>query len=323
MSKKERVCVMTKKERVMAAIDGRPVDRVPSGFWLHFPEDCFYGDAAVEAHLDFFQKTGTDIQKIMNENLVPCDIPIQKAADWKNLKPFHRQSPFIVNQVEIIQRILDKTGGEGLTLATVHGIVASAWHARGGSAGYETGGGLLAAHLREDPQAVAYGWSVIGEGLAILAEACLEAGADGIYYAALGGEEYLFTDEEFETFIKPHDLKILEAAKGSRYNLLHICKDRLRLERYRDYPCAAVNWGVYEQNLSLLEGAALFKDRAILGGLDDRSGVLVDGSEEEIRQAVRKVLGQMQGRRFVLGADCTLPTEIDYNRIRTAVEAVK
>ena len=72
-----------------------------------------------------------------------------------------------------------------------------------------------------------------------------------------------------------------------------------------------------------MEGAALFKDRAILGGLDDRSGVLVDGSEEEIRQAVRKVLGQMQGRRFVLGADCTLPTEIDYNRIRTAVEAVK
>ncbi len=316
-------CFMTEKERVIAAINGQPVDHTPSGFWLHFPESCFFGDAAVQAHLDFFEKTGTDIQKIMNENLVPCDIPIKKAADWKNLKSFSRKSPFIVNQVEIIQRILDKTGGEGLTLATIHGIVASAWHARGGSAGYETGSGLLAAHLREDPQAVSYGWQVISDGLAILTEACLEAGADGIYYAALGGEECLFTDEEFQTYIKPHDLKILQAAKASSCNLLHICKDRLKLDRYRDYPCAAVNWGVYEQNLSLLEGAKLFDDRAILGGLDDRSGVLVDGSEEQIREAVHQLLREMEGRRFILGADCTLPTEIDYGRIRTAVEAAK
>ena len=314
---------MTTKERVIAAIEGRPVDRVPSGFWLHFPETCFHGDAAVQAHVDFFRETGTDIQKIMNENLVPCDIPIQKASDWKNLKPFHRQSPFIVEQVDLIKRILDKTGGEGMTLATVHGIVASAWHARGGSAGYETGSGLLAAHLREDPKAVSYGWEIISDGLAILAEACLEAGADGIYYAALGGESYLSTDDEFETYIKPHDLKILKAAEKSPYNVLHICKDRLNLARYKDYPFAVVNWGVYEQNPSLLDGAALFPDRVILGGLDDRAGVLVDGSEEQIRDAVHQLLHTMEGRRFLLGADCTLPTEISYSRIRTAVEAVK
>ncbi len=314
---------MTKKERVIAAIQGQPVDRVPSGFWLHFPPDCFSGEAAVKAHLDFFRETGTDIQKIMNENLVPCDIPIQTAADWKRLKPFHRDSPFIVNQVELIQRILDKTGGEGLTLATVHGIVASAWHARGGSAGYETGSGLLAAHLRENPQAVAEGWKVIADGLAILADACLEAGADGIYYAALGGERYLFTEEEFQTYVKPYDLQILQAADRSAYNVLHLCKDQLNLSRYQDYPGAVVNWGVYEQNPSLQEGEKWFADRVLLGGLDDRAGVLVDGSEQQIQAEVQRVLDQMQGRRFILGADCTLPTEIDYRRIRTAVEATK
>ncbi len=314
---------MTKKERAIAAIEGRPVDHIPSGFWLHFPESCFYGDAAVQAHLDFFRETGTDIQKIMNENLVPCDIPIRKAGDWKNLRPFNRQSPFIVNQVDMIKRILDRTGGEGLTLATIHGIVASAWHARGGSAGYETGSGLLAEHLRENPSAVSYGWEIISDGLEILTQACLEAGADGIYYAALGGESYLFTDEEFETYIKPHDLKILKAAEKSCYNVLHICKDRLNLKRYQGYPCAVVNWGVYERNPSLLEGAAMFPDKAILGGLDDRAGVLVDGTKEQIQKEVRQVLHIMEGHRFLLGADCTLPTEIAYDRIRTAVEAVK
>ena len=120
---------MTKKERVLAVLRGETPDRIPAGFWLHFPERAFHGDEAVKAHLDFFEKTGTDIQKIMNEYVVPCDIPIKKAADWKNLKPFTRQSPFITGHVEMIKRILDKTGGEGLTLATIHGIVASAQEA--------------------------------------------------------------------------------------------------------------------------------------------------------------------------------------------------
>ena len=35
---------MTNRENVIAAVRGEPVDRVPAGFWLHFPEDCFYGE---------------------------------------------------------------------------------------------------------------------------------------------------------------------------------------------------------------------------------------------------------------------------------------
>ena len=54
---------MTKKERVIAAIKGQPVDRIPSGFWLHFPESCFYGDAAVQAHLKFFRETESTVYK--------------------------------------------------------------------------------------------------------------------------------------------------------------------------------------------------------------------------------------------------------------------
>ena len=314
---------MTKKERVFAVLRGETPDRIPAGFWLHFPESAFHGDEAVKAHLDFFEKTGTDIQKIMNEYVVPCDIPIKKAADWKNLKPFTRQSPFITGHVEMIKRILDKTGGEGLTLATIHGIVASAWHARGGTAGYETGSQLLADHLREDPEAVSYGWNIISDALVILVEEVLKAGVDGIYYAALGGEKYLFTEEEFEKYVKPHDLKIMKAASASNCNILHICKDRINLERYLDYPFAAINWAINEQNPTLSEGAKLFPGKVILGGLDDRAGVIVDGSDEEIKAAVKGVMNEMAGHPFILGADCTLPTEIDYHRIRTAVEAVK
>ena len=63
------------------------------------------------------------------------------------------------------------------------------------------------------------------------------------------------------------------------------------------------------------------EDRVVLGGLDDRAGVLVDGSLEDIEQQVHKILRENGTQRFILGADCTLPTDISLERIAKAVEA--
>lgn len=314
---------MTKKQNVLAAIEGRAVEGIPAGFWLHFPAGCECGDASFGAHMDFFAKTGTDITKIMNESIVPYEYHIRCAADWRQLKPFTKNSPWIKNQIELSKRIIDAVGEDGFVLQTVHGIVASAWHARGGSDGYDPGKkDVLANWLREDPEAVCCGWDVITDGLCILVEECERIGIDGIYYAALGGEDYLFTDEEHEKYIKPRDIRIINAAKSSKV-FLHICKDHINLDRFVDYPCDVVNWGTHDANPGLEEGAAKFPDKVILGGLQDRKGVLVDGSTDDIACEARGIAARMAHRRFMLGADCTLPTEINYARIRAAAEAVK
>ena len=56
------------------------------------------------------------------------------------------------------------------------------------------------------------------------------------------------------------------------------------------------------------------------GGLDNH-GVLVEGSLEAIRQETLKIIEAMGKRGFMLGADCTVPGEIDWARLRAAVEA--
>ena len=56
---------MTKRERVIAAIQGKEVDHVPVGFSLHFPADAAKGEKGVQSHLEFFRQTDTDIIKIM------------------------------------------------------------------------------------------------------------------------------------------------------------------------------------------------------------------------------------------------------------------
>ena len=54
-----------------------------------------------------------------------------------------------------------------------------------------------------------------------------------------------------------------------------------------------------------------------MGGLD-RHGIIVDGSEDEIQAAVHNVLCDAP-ERFILGADCTLPGDVDWDNIRTAI----
>ena len=54
--------------------------------------------------------------------------------------------------------------------------------------------------------------------------------------------------------------------------------------------------------------------------MDDR-GVVVNGTPEAIRAAVRAVIADFGTQGLILGADCTFPTDIPVDNIRTAVEA--
>lgn len=315
---------MNKRERVLAALQGKSVDHVPALFSLHFPKEVAQGAAAVNAHVDFFRQTGCDVVKVMNENLMPFIGPLQTQDDWRKVQAYDGSAPFITRQLDMLKRILDEVGGEGFSVATIHGVCASSIHPIEAAHGYERTRELLCQTLRENRGLMLDVHKRVTDTMCELAHACIKAGADGIYYAALGGEKHYYTDGEFADCIKPYDLQIMQAAReaGGRV-FLHICKENIEMSRYADYGAYAdvVNWGVYETGFSLAQGRELFPGSAILGGLANRSGVLVHGSDEEIAAEVRCVIDAFGNRRFLLGADCTLPTEISYSKIAAAVRA--
>lgn len=316
------ICDMDRKT-VTNVILGKEVDCVPAGFWFHFPAEQHSGDAAVQAHLDLAKAIDLDMLKIMTESLMPYG-DIRCAADWKKLKPFTRQSPFIVEQIDLMKRVCDKLGDDKALLATVHGVWASMFHIFNGPDCYEERRDALAATLREDRDAFRHGLYVVTDGLSLLIDEMKTTGIHGFYYAALGGEANMLSREEFDEFIKPCEIRLLREAKDeNHFVMLHMCKDHLDLTRYADYPCDAVNWGIYSDNISLEEGRKLFAGKTILGGLDDRDGVLVHGTKEQIERRVAELMDEMKGYPFILGADCTLPTDIPYDNIRAAIEATR
>lgn len=314
---------VNKRERVLAAYRGQKPDRVPCAFWYHFPAGYEYGEKAVQIHLDFFESSGTDLCKVMNENSCPDDPAIHTAADWSGLKPFTMEEPFVRRQLELVRRVSQRVDGQAVVLATVHGLVASAYHILGGPDLYDADGTVLGRHLRENPEGMRHAFRLITDYLKALCRGCLEAGADGIYFASLGGERRMFTDEEFAAFIAPYEIEVLESIRHVPcFNVLHMCKSDLNLERYLGYPAQVLNWGVYEENISLQEGRALFgQNKVYLGGLDDRAGVIVEGSLEEIGAEVRRLIGEFGWHNFILGADCTLPTGLPAERMQAAARA--
>ena len=304
---------MNKIERVNAALAGKPVDRVPAGFWFHFTPDKHHGKAAVKAHLDFYQESNIDILKMMNEHPYRANVDIVSPADWRRVRPAPLSSDFYQEALDEVKAIVDAIGGEAHVLVTVFGPFGS---------GNNTSGAKVTDHLKADPLAVSQGLGAIAESLAVFGEALIEAGASGLYYSSQSGEQTRFTEFEFLQYIKPNELTVLNAVKDKgSFNLLHICKDYIRLPLYTDYPAHMVNWQSTKHNLNLQEGRPLFK-RPLCGGMDDR-GVMVDGTHEEIQAEVKRVIQTIGTDSFMLGADCTMPTDIDVTNIRAAVDATE
>lgn len=313
---------MNKRENVLKILNNQKRNYIPSGFWIHFNEEVIAAgvDAQVNAHKEFADATNMDIIKIMNEYEFRRKEKVETADDWNKIKVLPKDHELFIKQSEVMRKTLKVLDNKVYTLGTIHGVVASLSHSSGLS--YSESPEIIMEHAKENKEAVLNAIKATTENVINMLHTVQNTDVDGIYYAVLGAEKHRFTREFFDEFIKPYDLMVLNEIKEKKI-FLHMCKDNVDLERFIDYPSDVVNWAVHEGEYSLADGAKIFDNKIILGGLDDRSGVLVEGSEADIEEKIAEIKNEIDLDRFILGADCTLPTEIDYNRIRFSVEAVK
>jgi len=112
-----------------------------------------------------------------------------------------------------------------------------------------------------------------------------------------------------------------EINRSCIFNVLHVCDYHggyHDLSPYLDYPGQVVNCSLRlgEHMLSGKDVSRMFK-RPYMGGVE-RKGIIVSGSREDIRQAVNSLL-EDKPEKFILAADCTLPGDINWENIRTAI----
>jgi uroporphyrinogen decarboxylase len=162
-------------------------------------------------------------------------------------------------------------------------------------------------HLRERPDLLEQALARIGVALVDVIRRSLAAGASGIFYAVGGSASAdALAQSEYEELLLSHDLSVLAAVPEEVPVFLHLCGPNLNFDLARAFPVAAVSWATSEPtNPGLAEG----RERSgltVAGGVAEID-VLVDGSVDDVVQAVRAAVEETAGRGLVIAPGCSVP----------------
>jgi uroporphyrinogen decarboxylase len=288
---------------------------VPAAFFLHFPPAFHAGQAAVDKHLEYYRHTGMDFVKIQYERTFPTLPQIQTPDDWSRMPSYGRG--FFEGQLAAVKGLVQAVGREAVVVMTLYSPFMCA--------GQTAGAARVTEHLNREPDKVRKGLEVIAESLLLFVRECIKLGVDGFYTSTQGGEAgRLANQQTFIDYVKPFDLMLMaEASRACPFNILHVCDYHMDYDDFSpflDYPGTVVNSPLKlgGQQLSPTEASELFK-RPYMGGLD-RKGVLLNGTPEQIREAVDRVIAQAP-HRFILGADCTVLSETPWDNLKVAIDA--
>jgi uroporphyrinogen decarboxylase len=178
--------------------------------------------------------------------------------------------------------------------------------------------GAMATLMRDHPDELTAALAVVNDDLTRYARASLERGAAGIFLSVPATAESL-TAEQFERFMRPFDLALLEAVRGrGEFHILHAHGNALYLDRLLDYPVQALSWGDRAGGPPLAE-ARRRTGLALVGGIEHEH--FPNRSAAEIRAEVREAVAAAGRERLLLAPGCAVPTYSFPELIRAARDA--
>jgi len=304
-----------KRERVMAAVQGGPADRVPVSFWYHFPLDHPSGEPLAEAELDFARKYDPDFLKVMHDLVL--DLPeelrhIEDPADWEKLKPLDPEAGNFLEQLKALKILRKELGQDMILIDTLFDPYAAA---------NKLCSKRLMEHYRANPKAVKHGLHTIAVSLANYAEAWIRNGGDGIFYALNSAQQSIVSEEEYREIFMPLDRLVLEKAmKHGTFNVLHIHGNEIYFETAQSLPCHAVNWSSQTTYPSIYEGRSNH-DGCIAGGIDETT--IASKLPEEVIDEGRISINDAGETCFILTPGCAIPTDTPEELIFALRQAVE
>lgn len=326
----------SKKELVLAAMDKKPVDRIPSGFWFHFLADEIHSNSFEHPELieklfagqtHYIDTVKPDFVKIMTDGFFPYEnrttFNLKSAADFAAIQPLADDDPWFTTQIAYAKRLTSRYP----ELAMFYNLFCAGTTLKFMLPDISQGDAWLSGLIAEDAAAVRKGLDVISGDIAKLAKRLItEGGVTGIY---LSLQNLQGTSKEvYRDVLTPGEKQILAAANSvSDYNILHICGwsgHRNDLTWYADYDVKTINWAAVVEGVTLEDGRKIFGDRAALGGFGNtETEVLYKGTKDEVQAETKKLLDKAGRQGIILGADCTVPRDTDWSHFEWVREAAR
>jgi uroporphyrinogen decarboxylase len=325
---------LTRKQRIAAVLAGHEPDRLPVSIWGHnFLREWSAADLADET-ISLYRRYGYDFVKINPRWTIyaepwgnryeppvaqtfPAEIGhvVHGVEDLANVPKASADHPSFREHVEAVRRVVDEVGAEVDTLATVFSPLAVA--------GLLTGiRGLELIAMAEQATAELHGLlDHVTETLIEHARALLGAQVSGVFYAPLKWTSLkTCTAEFYAEFGRPYDLRLLEAIRDARFNMLHVCGNHIGLERFFDYPVAALNWDNFGEGNPSLGEVHSATDKVVAGGIPHlRIHKLTD--QELLEEAVKAT--HRINTRLILAGGCAIGAEVGDGPRRAPVHVAK
>jgi uroporphyrinogen decarboxylase len=330
------MATLTKRERVLAALRGQEVDRVPVSAWGHDYLREWTAEGLAEATLEAYRRYDWDFIKVNPRASYYAEdwgcryqpsgrvdappqtlaVAVKSVADLRRLRPLDPSRGAYGEQLAALRLIRDGLSREAPFIQTVFSPLAVASRLAGS---HEP----IRQYMEEEPEALEAALGVITETLAAYARACLEAGADGIFFASVewGSRSYI-SAEQYGRFGRPFDLKVLDAVRGASFNLLHVCRNNNMLTDLLDYPVHAFHWATTGAENPSLADILARTDKAVMGGVSHDSTILSNRPEDVAAEA-RAAIEATGGRRFLLAPGCSIAPTTPEANLRAMIAAAR
>lgn len=311
---KKKITVMTKMERIAAAIRGDAVDTVPYSLWSHLPLIDLDPAKNAEQTYVFYKTYDVDILKTMNNGMYSVEdfgavadyseiarggaanivsTPVHLPKDWLDLKPVSVNAGALAREQEYLRLLLDKTRGEVPVIFTVFSPLTTAYKLCPD----------LVRHVAEGfGEEVKAGLRVITESTCALVQRVIEMGADGIFFATQLSSYAAVEEGFYREYGMPYDLAVLSASSGW-CNVLHAHGKDIMFPLLRKYPVQIFNWHAWESLPEIGEAQAL-TGKCIMAGLERMD--ITGGRKNEIEYRIYKTLRQTGGRKIILSPGCVI-----------------
>ncbi len=326
---------LNKRERIMAAVRGEPVDRVPVGMWLHdftmensaeelVRETCRLHD---RFDLDFLkpqqrphcfgQMWGQEYARSLRKDLRPeiTRYAIRDTGDLGNVHRVYANQGALGEQLDAFRRLRAAIGPNVPFVATVFSPMMNLtlMHARGRDAALNL--------QKQAPEDLGRAVDAMAETLAEFAAASLAHGADGIFYATTTANEGDTTSDDFERFQLKADRTILDAVRGAPFNILHICGGSIMADWFANYPVSVVSWATTPGNPDLRSMQAL-TGKTVLAGMPGKPA-FAQQTPAALRAHIHSSLEQTGGNRHIVGPDCSINPGTPDDLIAAAIDAAR
>jgi uroporphyrinogen decarboxylase len=329
---------MSKFELLKQTLLGNLEEQIPISIWKHHPERDRIPHGLAEEEIALHREFDHDLMKISFHGRYPVvdwgciaiydgaisgsttchSCVVQNASDWETLEPLDANSGEFGKQIHAIELIQKYSQDKVPTMATIFDapMVADKLSEK-----------PLTDYMEAHPEVIETVLEMINNVMIDFGKAALEAGADGLFIASQHSTHTAVSDEQYERFVYPFNIKMIEKLRGkAEFIIMHLHareeKEEIRYKKIaRTIGVNGVNWEDQSTALTLSEGKKLAR-KAVFGGID-HNGILRSGTPEDAKEQVLDALREAGLRRTVVAPGCVITVDTPRDNIHAVVDAVR